>query len=349
MPIQTALVVDDSKSARIMLSRMLQKLDLVVSMVESGEEAITFLANNPSPDTIFMDHMMPGMDGVEATRIISESPGTSQIPIFMYTSKEGPEYENLAVEAGANGLLGKPAKLERLNEIINELNAANLSTDPNDTTKTTPAPESSPNVSAPLIAETEAVKSKITNNNVASEEEKIMSKEFVEDIARPLVTEALEQAISPLNATIQDLKTNQSEDQSEIRKLVSRQASNINVVTQPVLDASIKQTSVQFQNQLTNELKTIRELIERSTELSPADLQQIKELAIKSGAIAGAEQAGKTATSAAEAVAAKVSAAQAQIQLQQDMVPLIKKAKTANMVSSLSLIVAISAIVFSLI
>jgi len=349
MPIQTALVVDDSKSARIMLSRMLQKLDLVVSMVESGEEAITFLANNSYPDTIFMDHMMPGMDGVETTKIISESADTSQIPIFMYTSKEGPEYERLAIEAGANGLLGKPAKLERLNEIINKLNAASLSTDPNGTTETTPVPELSPNVSAPLISETEAVKSEITNNNIVPKEEKIMSKEFVEDIARPLVTEALEQAISPLNATIQVLKTKQSEDQSEIRKLVSRQASNINVVTQPVLDASIKQTSVQFQNQLTNELKAIRELIERSTELSPADLQQIKELAIKSGAIAGSEQAGKTATSTAEAVAAKVSAAQAQIQLQQDMVPLINKAKTATMVSALSLIVAISAIVFSLI
>ena len=93
MPVETALVVDDSKSARIMLSRMVQKVGLEVNMVESGEEAIAYLAANPHPDVIFMDHMMPGMDGLQTTQQITGDPATANIPVFMYTSKEGEEYE----------------------------------------------------------------------------------------------------------------------------------------------------------------------------------------------------------------------------------------------------------------
>ena len=120
MPVKTTLVVDDSKSARIMLSRMLQKIGLEVEMVESGEEAVQFMASNPAPDVIFMDHMMPGMDGVQACKAISSNHPS---PIFMYTSKEGPEYESEAKLAGATGILGKPAQMERLSEIVEQLNA----------------------------------------------------------------------------------------------------------------------------------------------------------------------------------------------------------------------------------
>ncbi|WP_156490632.1 response regulator, partial [Oleiphilus sp. HI0086] len=60
MAVNTALVVDDSKSARIMLSRLVQKNGLEVNMVESGEEALSYLESSPLPDLIFMDHMMPG-------------------------------------------------------------------------------------------------------------------------------------------------------------------------------------------------------------------------------------------------------------------------------------------------
>ncbi|UCE77836.1 MAG: response regulator, partial [Gammaproteobacteria bacterium] len=57
-----ALVVDDSKSARLVLRRMLEKHGIAVETVESARAALDFLGNQ-RPDVIFMDHMMPGMDG----------------------------------------------------------------------------------------------------------------------------------------------------------------------------------------------------------------------------------------------------------------------------------------------
>src|SRR6185503_508914 len=57
-----ALVVDDSKSARAFLARILERHEIAVDAADSAEAAIEYLTRN-KPDVIFMDHMMPGMDG----------------------------------------------------------------------------------------------------------------------------------------------------------------------------------------------------------------------------------------------------------------------------------------------
>ncbi|GMQ89523.1 MAG: hypothetical protein BMS9Abin09_1019 [Gammaproteobacteria bacterium] len=108
-----ALVVDDSKSARLVLRRMLEKYGLKVDTVNSGSEALEFLTHN-RPDVIFMDHMMPGMDGFEAVKSIKSSPETATIPVLMYTSKGGDLYLGQARALGAVGVLPKtvaPAEL----------------------------------------------------------------------------------------------------------------------------------------------------------------------------------------------------------------------------------------------
>src|SRR5260370_5361633 len=74
-----ALVVDDSKSARVILSRMLEKYDIEVDMAESAEQAIEYLKNN-RPDAIFMDHLMPGMDGLQAGARVQSNPPTGLAP-----------------------------------------------------------------------------------------------------------------------------------------------------------------------------------------------------------------------------------------------------------------------------
>src|ERR1700760_293131 len=90
-PRKHVLVVDDSKSARVILSRMLEKYDIEVDMEESAEQAIEYLQTN-RPDAIFMDHLMPGMDGLQAVKVIKGNPQTAMIPIMMYTSQEGELY-----------------------------------------------------------------------------------------------------------------------------------------------------------------------------------------------------------------------------------------------------------------
>ncbi|MEN8803820.1 MAG: response regulator, partial [Thiogranum sp.] len=108
-----ALVVDDSKSARLVLRRMLEKHDLAVDTVESAGQALDFLTDH-RPDVIFMDHMMPGMDGFEAVKAIKNNPETATIPVMMYTSKGGDLYLGQARALGAVDVLPKtvaPAEL----------------------------------------------------------------------------------------------------------------------------------------------------------------------------------------------------------------------------------------------
>ena len=61
MSSKRALVVDDSKSARAFLARILERHEIEVDAAESAEAAIEYLTRN-KPDVIFMDHLMPGMD-----------------------------------------------------------------------------------------------------------------------------------------------------------------------------------------------------------------------------------------------------------------------------------------------
>src|ERR1700744_3228402 len=98
------LVVDDSKSARVILSRMLEKYDIEVDMAESAGQAIEYLTPN-RPHGIFMDNLRPGMDGLQAVQAIKSNPQTATIPIMMYTSQEGELYVGQARRArGAGGL-----------------------------------------------------------------------------------------------------------------------------------------------------------------------------------------------------------------------------------------------------
>jgi len=101
-----ALVVDDSKSARVAMKRMLKKYALKVEFAESGEEALLFLEHSTA-DVIFMDHNMPGMDGLEAVTAIKSNPRTATIPVLMYTTNNDDVYVSRARALGALAVLPK--------------------------------------------------------------------------------------------------------------------------------------------------------------------------------------------------------------------------------------------------
>jgi len=115
-----ALVVDDSKTARVSLQRMLEKHNLAVDTLESAQQALEYLTEN-TPDVIFMDHMMPGMDGFEAVEAIKGNPETATIPIMMYTSKGGDLYLSQARALGAVGILPKEVEPAELFGVLNRL------------------------------------------------------------------------------------------------------------------------------------------------------------------------------------------------------------------------------------
>ncbi len=121
MPVRHVLVVDDSKSARLMLRKMLQGFGLTVDTVDSAEEALNYLRGQ-RPDAIFMDHTMPGLDGLAAVRQIKGDPVIAAIPVTMYTSKDEPAYQDEARAAGAMGVLIKPATPDALSAVLEQMN-----------------------------------------------------------------------------------------------------------------------------------------------------------------------------------------------------------------------------------
>ena len=116
-----ALVVDDSRMARHVLSKMLTEQGIDVDSVESGEEALGYLCGK-KPSMIFMDHTMPGMDGFQCLRAIKNDPHTAMIPIIMYTSKEGEVYESQARALGAVEVLPKTLKPLTLAKVLERQN-----------------------------------------------------------------------------------------------------------------------------------------------------------------------------------------------------------------------------------
>jgi len=115
-----ALIVDDSRSARVILSRMLEQHGMTVDTAESAEQALEYLQQS-RPDVIFMDHLMPGMDGFQAVQTIKSDPQTAMIPLMMYTSQEGELYVSQARALGAIGVLPKTVRPVDVSRVLYQL------------------------------------------------------------------------------------------------------------------------------------------------------------------------------------------------------------------------------------
>jgi CheY-like chemotaxis protein len=120
MSTRLALIVDDSRAARAVLARMLERHRIDVDTAESAEDAIRYLARR-RPDVIFMDHLMSGMDGLEAVQAIKKDPRTATIPIMMYTSQQGELYLSQARALGAVGVLPKQTRIADVSKALEQL------------------------------------------------------------------------------------------------------------------------------------------------------------------------------------------------------------------------------------
>ncbi len=117
MAIESALIVDDSKLARITLRKKLQRHGVEADVAESASEALEKLKAH-RPQIVFMDHLMPGMDGFEATKVIRGMPGMADLPIVMCTGKDHEGYLAEAQSIGANSTLTKPPTEDSLTSIL---------------------------------------------------------------------------------------------------------------------------------------------------------------------------------------------------------------------------------------
>lgn len=113
-----ALIVDDSRLAQFVLKKMLVDQNMSVDTSPSAEDALGYL-NEHKPDIIFLDHTMPGMNGLEVLKVLKANPDTAPIPVMMYTSQEDSSYMSQARELGALEVLPKQLKASELVEILN--------------------------------------------------------------------------------------------------------------------------------------------------------------------------------------------------------------------------------------
>ncbi len=123
MEYKKALIVDDSRAARFSLRKTLEKLHIHVDCVESGENALSYLRSSAQalPDIIFMDNLMPGMNGFNTSKAINEQPSWSHIPILMCSATEGPDSWPKAQQHGISGILSKPASVEDVSQFMQQL------------------------------------------------------------------------------------------------------------------------------------------------------------------------------------------------------------------------------------
>ncbi len=113
------MVVDDNDINLQIAGSILESYGAEVILAKSGYEAITTLKIMPF-DIIFMDHMMPGMDGVEATQEIRKMDinNSQNVPIVALTANAISGVKEIFIESGMNDFLSKPIDLEELKRIL---------------------------------------------------------------------------------------------------------------------------------------------------------------------------------------------------------------------------------------
>jgi CheY-like chemotaxis protein len=119
-PQATILLVEDFDDTRLIMKLWLMKQGYRVVEAENGEDAVT-LAEQQHPDLIIMDMMMPGLNGLDATRRIREYQALQQTPIVAVSAYGANEYRAKALAAGCDEYVSTPFEPDALGALIQRL------------------------------------------------------------------------------------------------------------------------------------------------------------------------------------------------------------------------------------
>ena len=115
----SALVVDDSLPVRIQMKKALQKIANRVDFAETGEEAENLIQKNKY-DIVFLDVILPGVDGYDICKMIKSHPDKGKTPVIMLTSNSSPADRIKGKMAGCDTYLIKPVMQNIFQEVIHE-------------------------------------------------------------------------------------------------------------------------------------------------------------------------------------------------------------------------------------
>ena len=114
---KTALVIDDNRQPADTLCQMLALFDIQAQPAYGARAAILSLRER-TPDIVFLDIAMPGVDGFEILAYLRREPRLLNIPVVVVTADENPETAQRARQEGAVEVIIKPASLEGLEQVL---------------------------------------------------------------------------------------------------------------------------------------------------------------------------------------------------------------------------------------
>jgi two-component system chemotaxis response regulator CheY len=115
-----ALVVEDSKTIRMILCEYLRKMGIQVVEAADGREALERLKEMSPPDLMLVDWNMPVMNGIDFIRAVRELHVYDPLPLIMITTNSEYEHLGVAMEAGANEYIQKPCTFDAPREKIEQ-------------------------------------------------------------------------------------------------------------------------------------------------------------------------------------------------------------------------------------
>lgn len=113
------MVIDDSKTIRRTAETLLKKAGCIVITATDGFESLALIAEN-KPDLIFVDIMMPRLDGYQTCALIKRNPAYREIPVIMLSSKDGLFDRARGRIVGSDHYLTKPFTKDELLSSIGE-------------------------------------------------------------------------------------------------------------------------------------------------------------------------------------------------------------------------------------
>jgi len=114
------LIVDDSPTEIRKISSILERNNHEVITADNGADGVA-VARSEQPDIILMDVVMPGLNGFQATRQLTRTPETADIPVIIVTTKDQETDRVWGTRQGAKGYLVKPVGEDNLIQTIQEL------------------------------------------------------------------------------------------------------------------------------------------------------------------------------------------------------------------------------------
>jgi two-component system cell cycle response regulator DivK len=114
------LIVEDNEKNLKLVRDVLQVKGYATLEAGNAEDGVA-LAAARKPELILMDIQLPGMNGIEALKVLRADPATTGIPVIAVTASVMQQDRNLITEAGFDGYIGKPINLKEFLDTVRNI------------------------------------------------------------------------------------------------------------------------------------------------------------------------------------------------------------------------------------